>query len=270
MIKINNYTSEEVFNLCKNAPFPGSSKYESSHPIWECRVGINNMSPKEAWQDDSRLQRAVDNLFRIYNECKYGKHIGKYPDFVKKIEKYFEKESTIPIVVLERFTIAKIAPKVTALSKSTMKKILTETGINLSDYPGVYCPMAGFGGIISAIKELGAEVEAYDYNSKFCEYFGWTQRDALAQKIVTDKIIICCPPFGSNYENWNEKSELEQGTDNGYYTFKEWCEKLMEHIEAPNYIFIGPSEKNSEKPGQRCGLFAKKVGVMWYKEYTKL
>lgn len=266
---IQGYDMADILNICLKEDFPGSNKYEANHPIWDCRVGINNLSPKEAWSCRSYLKGAIKNLFKVYNHCVKE---NKYPNFIQKIDKAFKSDKGIARVVLERFTIAKIAPKVTALSKNEMLRILRESGIDLSKYKGVYIPMAGFGGIVEAVKEYALEnkieldIEAYDINKTFCSYYGWVERDVLKTNIETDKIVIACPPFGKEYENWNQKSELEPDT---MYSFKDWCNKIMGHIKAPNYIFIGPTDKNEEKVGKQNGLFAKKVGIKWYPEYTK-
>lgn len=267
---LHDITEEQLLKICLNSEFPGSQKYESDHPIWECRVGTTNMSPKEAWEDENSLKKAIRNLFKVYKWCV---NHDKYHDFITRIDKACEDKSYLLLEqeVLKRFTIAKIAPKVTALHWRTMLRILEEANVDLSQYGGVYAPMAGFGGIIKAIKSYNKEnkidipIEAYDINDRFCEYYGWEKRDVLAQKIKTDKIVIVCPPFGSTYENWNQKSEFEP---EDMYSFKEWCDLIMEYVEAPNYIFIGPSERNSEKTGKQNGLFAKKVGIRWYPEYT--
>ncbi len=262
-------SKEDLLRFGRQYDFPGHAKYPADHPIWKSTVGLNNISPLDAWYDDNYLSKAIDNLIYIYWWCV---DHDKYHDFIKRIDKAFDTIDTEPLNLLRtiqaRFTVAKIAPKVTALKDTTMLNILKESGINLNDYPGVYIPMAGFGGIVKAIKRYNAniDIETYDINTEFCYYYGWTQRDVLAQKIKTDKIVIACPPFGATYENWGQKSEFEPDS---MYSFKEWCDKIIEHVEAPNYIFIGPSETNSEKVGNQNGLFAKKVGIRWYPEYSR-
>lgn len=76
-------------------------------------------------------------------------------------------------VIVNRFTIAKICPKVTALMPSKFLQIIEDSGIDISC--GVYCPMAGFGGIIEGAKRWFKEhsidstdkIEAYDINPNF-------------------------------------------------------------------------------------------------------
>ena len=224
------------------------------------------MTPKAAWKDEKMLVAAINNLFWILNKSV---NIGPvfYPDFAADIEKAF-KEGGVALCrkVLTRFTVAKLAPKVTALRAATFEQIIEQSGIDISR--GVYCPMAGFGGIIEGcirwFEDHGLEpaYEAYDINPNFCNYYGWKQRDALAQVVTTDKIVVACPPFGTKTERW-------EGTpDCMYYDFHDWCKLLKEHIIAPNYIFIGSETYDvvpTYKSGKtRTGLFRKKTSVQYH------
>lgn len=276
---------EEIIQLCneytrKNG-FPGNNKYPSNHPIWDCNIaGIK--SPKEAWNDYNLLSKAVDNLYYITQKSI---NENKYEDFVERIfnafclaqpfdfdySNYEVKTDYLPLCreVLLRFTVAKIAPKVTALQPSMFMRIIEESNIDISN--GIYCPMAGFGGIIEGAKKyykkykINAEIEAYDINKNFCNYFGWKQRDVLKQKIITNKIVVACPPFGDKAERW-------KGTpDNMYYDFHQWCKLIKDYIKSPNYILIGPEIRNQSKYKsgiKPSGLFVKKYGIQWYKEYS--
>lgn len=262
-------TRQQVLDVCKSTPFPGMKKWPADHPIWNCNVA-GYMTPREAWKNEKMLMMAIDNLFWILNKSV---NIGPvfYPEFAADIEKAF-KEGGVALCrkVLTRFTVAKIAPKVTALRAATFEQIIEQSKIDISC--GVYCPMAGFGGIIEGCKRwfekrsLQPVYEAYDINPNFCKYYGWHQRDALAQTIETGKVVVACPPFGTKTERW-------EGTpDDMYYDFHDWCKLLKEHIIAPNYIFIGPETYDvvpTYKSGkQRAGLFRKKIGIQYYPEYS--
>jgi hypothetical protein len=262
------YTQEQILDICLKTKFPGTEKWEADHPIWDCNV-YKKMTPKQAWSDINMLKSAIRNLFKILHKSI---NVGPkfYPKFAASIEKAFNcGDIEICRCVLNRFTVAKIAPKVTALKPDIFEKIIQESGVDISS--GVYCPMAGFGGIIQGAKRwfkkhnLIENIEAYDINDIFCDYYGWSQRDALAQVITTDKIVIACPPFGEKTERWT-------GTpDNMYYDFHEWCKLLKQHIIAPNYIFIGP-EIHNNRPKYETGverplLFRNKIGIKLYKEY---
>lgn len=256
--------------------FPGTEKYPKNHPIWDCHIK-GKKTPKQAWYDWNCMMKAIDNLYYIMHKLIES---GKEQDFVQRVYRAFaniydvdyDKVDTSALAkeILMRFTIAKIAPKVGAIQPSYVTRIIEESGIDLSS--GIYVPMAGFGGIVEASKQwfkkhnIEPNIETYDINPNFCKYFGWTQRDVLAQKIKTEKVVICCPPFS--------KLEMWEGTpDNMYYDFHTWCKLIKEHIDAKNYILIGPEQtdlsKSKYKSGAKTsGLFRKKTGVQWYKEYS--
>ena len=258
--------------------FPGTEKYPKNHPIWDCHVK-NKLSPKQAWYDWKCMMKAIDNLYYIMHKLMAS---GKEQDFVQRVYRAFaniydvdyDKVDTSALAkeILMRFTIAKIAPKCTSMQPSFVEKIIEETKIDISS--GVYVPMAGFGGIVKAVENyydkhnINAEIETYDINKNFCDYFGWIQRDVLAQKIKTDKVVICCPPFGLA-EQW-------EGTpDNMYYDFHTWCKLIKEYIDAKNYIFLGPTKadmsKSKYKSGAKnSGLFVHREGngTRWYREYS--
>lgn len=263
---------EQVMKDCFGKDFPGSEKWDKNNPIWDCYVGKNGISPKEAWKQKKYFRKAVENLYKI---TQYSLINNKYVDFTNNIELGFKKAyvdwdfDLLLKLILIRFTVAKIAPKVTALMPSAFERILNECNIDISS--GIYAPMAGFGGIIKGAKNyykkhnIKAEIEAYDINDNLCEYYGWKKRDVLAQTIKTDKIVFVCPPFGPNTERW-------PGTpDEMYYDFHDWVKLIKKRVLAPNYIFVGPELNNGDryKSGTKpSGLFAKKYGIQWYPEYS--
>ena len=69
--------------------------------------------------------------------------------FLKKRYPYFYNGSYKQLleIVLSRFTIAKIASKVPAISPTEYMKIFDKSGIDLTKYNGLYAHMTGFGGI---------------------------------------------------------------------------------------------------------------------------
>ena len=257
------HTSEDsIVTICAESDFPGTSKWPENHPIWDCFVP-GHSSPRDAWNNRSILVNSVKNLVQVLAnslmENKYHSFVRRHIDALRLIN-----TDTMPIrqLVLNRFTVAKIAPKVTALRATDLLKIIEESGKDLS--AGVYCPMAGFGGIVEGAKKwfktrgLKPDIEAYDINKNFCEWYGWTQRDVLAQTVTTDKTVVVCPPFGKKYEHWKGTPDAMSDID-----FIDWVKLIKEHVKAPDYIFIGP-EPGTKKT--KCGLFAKKVGIALYKE----
>jgi hypothetical protein len=236
--------------LCLNTPFPGTEKWPANHPIWQCYIG-GSVSPFEAWFNPEYIKKAITNLKWVWEK---GLREDKWGDYLARWKRAIDKGGIDAArVVLNRFTVAKIAPKVTALKEGVFKKIIEESGKDISR--GIYCPMAGFGGIVRAAQDLGVEVEAYDINPRLNDWYGWEYRNALAQVVETNKIVAACPPFGLG------TSERWPGTpEEMYYSFEEWCTLLRKHIIAPDYIFIGPERKNKNA----CGLFGKTRGVQYY------
>lgn len=261
-----NYITEKIVDYCLTQELPGNGKWPSNHPIWDCNVG-NKVSPRFAWSDRNYLEKAVKNIFYMLpkDEKFRIRHIKELLNCQMLDNRIVYASQKLLQMIQDRFTIAKIAPKVTAISEYSVKKIIDESGIDISN--GVYLPMAGFGGIYRAVKSYGdIDVEAYDINEKFCHWYGWKQKDMLAQKVITDKVCICCPPFGKKYEHWDgtpdEMSDIN---------FKEWYKLIKKYVIAPEYIIIGPeidktgtgSNKGVDKDGKKqSGLFTKTVGIM--------
>ena len=248
-----------IFDKCFGKKFPGTSKWPSNHPIWDSFLP-GKLSPKAAWNNEKLFKRSIKNMIDTITKSildgKYKTFVNRHINAIINIDK---NDDILPLI-LNRFTIAKIAPKVTALDENDLLKIINEVGLDL--YSGVYCPMAGFGGIVRAAEKwsekhgIEPNIEAYDINQNFCNWYGWTQRDVLAQVIHTDKTVVVCPPFGKKYEHWkgtpDEMSDIE---------FTDWVKLIKEHVIAPNYIFIGP-EIDSGK--NKCGLFKRKIGIALY------
>ena len=261
-----NYITEKIVDYCLTQDLPGNGKWPSNHPIWDCNVG-NKVSPRFAWSNRNYLEKAVKNIFYMLpkDEKFRIRHIKELLNCQMLDNRIVYASQKLLQMIQDRFTIAKIAPKVTAISEYSVKKIIDESGIDISN--GVYLPMAGFGGIYRAVKSYGdIDVETYDINEKFCHWYGWKQRDMLAQKVVTDKVCICCPPFGKKYEHWDGTPDEMSDID-----FKEWYKLIKKYVIAPEYIIIGPeidktgtgSNKGVDKDGKKqSGLFTKTVGIM--------
>ena len=261
-----NYITEKIVDYCLTQELPGNGKWPANHPIWDCNVG-SKVSPRFAWSDRNYLEKAVKNIFYMLpkDEKFRIRHIKELLNCQILDNRIVYASQKLLQMIQDRFTIAKIAPKVTAISEYSVKKIIDESGIDISN--GVYLPMAGFGGIYRAVKSYGdIDVETYDINEKFCHWYGWKQRDMLTQKVVTDKVCICCPPFGKKYEHWDGTPDEMSDID-----FKEWYKLIKKYVIAPEYIIIGPeidktgtgSNKGVDKDGKKqSGLFTKTVGIM--------
>lgn len=282
MEKFEGITKEELLKECLNSEFPGDTKWLADNPIWKSYVPPFK-SPYDAWKDEKYLKKAIDNLYWILDKSIKE---NKYESFVKehiKAVKDFKVGDKLRLLqlVLRRFTVCKIAPKVTALRATDMLKIIDESKIDLS--VGVYCPMAGFGGIVEASKKWFKErkldsankIESYDINKSFVDYYKFDGvRDIFERVIETDKICIVCPPFGKSFEHWDGTPE-----EMGDITFLEWYDIIKRQVKSKEYIIIGPeidktgtgSNKGLDSNGKkRNGLFTKTVGIQrWTDDLVK-
>ena len=296
-IKPNYIVSEEqLIEWCLNNPFPGNNKWTANHPIWKCFVP-GQPSPYDAWYDVSCIKKAVKNMLKTIDRCIIEnkedsfvkRHINALNSCVVENNTIVSSDKRLLELVLARFTVAKIASKVTAISPSDCAEIFDESGVDLSKYNGIYVPMAGFGGIVEGYKrwvknndsincdDKISNIEAYDINKSFCDWYGWKQRDMLESIVETDKVCIVCPPFGKNYEHWVDSSEdgiSQDVIDNmADITFIEWYGLIKKHVKAPAYIIIGPELSSNGRDVSKCGnLFKKRVGIqLWTDElYERL
>ena len=284
-------TEDQLVEYCLKNEFPGNSKWTANHPIWKCYVP-GQQSPYNAWNDEKCITKAVKNMFKTLDKCicenkDYSfvkRHLDAINSCVIENNKIISSDNRLLELVLARFTVAKIASKVTAISPTDCMKIFDESGIDLSKYNGIYAPMAGFGGIVEGytrwIKKNDSGdymskisgIEAYDINKSFCDWYGWQQRDMLESIIETDKVCIVCPPFGKNYEHWIDSAEdgISQDVidDMADITFIEWYALIKKHVKAPAYIIIGPELSSNGRNTKKCGnLFKKRVGIqLWTDE----
>lgn len=278
------YTQQDILDICKNEPFPGSSTYPPDSPIWTGYSG-NCKTPFEAWKDevclvkavrnwtymiifneimlhfnpDNRTQEKLDSLYTAYNN-RWGKALLEHDN------------NMIAQYVLNRFTVAKIAPRVTALSANKVMKIMDEAvEAGLSFEKGIYSAMSGFNGIPTGAREwlkkhnINAEVETYDVNPRFCKYYGYIQRDVTAQIVKTDKVVVCCPPYGPNDEKWSDTPDTNAAGLSTYMGFHQWCATISRFVQSTaGYVFIGPTKESKNS----CGLFSKKASNdNFYPEY---
>lgn len=265
-------TDDEVVRICMESEFPGTLTWPADHPIWDCNVR-GRISPREAWGRPSYIQKAVANMFSMINREVYG--VRRDTKFIDSHRSAFEKciagdRSELLLKVLNRFTIARIAPKVTALHERLFLKIVDESGFDISN--GIYCPMAGFGGIVRGARKWmrdrgidpSGKVYAADINPSLCRRYGWLNKDVLSEVVETDRIVVACPPF-SDTEQW-------PGTPSeSYIGFHEWARLVREHVRAPGYILIGPSERyvrEKDRNGRTLSpMFAHREQARYYPEY---
>lgn len=255
---------EQLLDICMKSDFPGTAKWPKDHFIWSCSV-CGKMSPLEGWKNERIVSSAISNMFRALDRAV---STGKEQDFVVLHEAAFRSASEgrfddILRRVLNRLTIAKIAPKVTAIQPGLVLSEIERTGIDLSG--GVYCPMAGFGGLVEGSRrwmiKMGicpeGKIYAADINENLCLRYGWEKKDVLSDVVRTDRIVVACPPFDDR-EKW-------PGTpDDMYKTFEEWVRLIKRHVKAPGYAFFGPVTKTD---GKRPQIYARNMQARLYDEY---
>lgn len=256
---------DDVVNICSSLEFPGTKKFNKDHFVWRCNVK-GRKPPIEAWKDIDCISAAVRNLFK---SLQHAIAKGTENEFIVTHEGAFMMAAEGDVVtlaqkVLSRFTIARIAPKVTTLPSSLFINDAKASGIDMSS--GVYCPMAGFGGIVRGAKELLEDIGVYergkiyaaDINPYLCRQYGWENKDVLSDFVETDKVVVACPPF--------EDKEIWPGTpDSMYRPFEEWTYLIREHVKAPRYIFFGPvTEIDRSMPN----LFSRNKQARYYPEFS--
>ena len=186
-------------------------------------------NPWEGYNDPLLKFAAEENL------AKYITWPGMFEKFVKKGPNK---------MLYERFTIAKIAPKVTVGHKNEAKRSLLEAISKWGRPEGVYNPCAGFGGWSIAAKELGLLYEGYDINPDLVRLFGWGHRDLLTMDPIETKYIVWSSPPVYDKETW--------GQDITSMSETEWYELIRKKVIAPHYVFVNGSDS---KTG---GLFGNK------------
>ncbi|MDR2436603.1 MAG: hypothetical protein LBD17_00810 [Endomicrobium sp.] len=208
----------------------------------KCWVG-KNKSPWEAWTNYDLRFRAEEN---------FAKQLGFGGNLLKKT---LSGRYSINNLILERFTIAKIAPRVTSMSKSEAKKWLLASGFDLSK--GVYDPCGGFNGRKEACIELGIKYESYDVNPDLIRLVGHSYRDLITMDpVTTDKIVFTSPP-------WNDK-ECWPGSNGSITEIHEkewWYELIQRKVRAPHYILVNGAENES---GRLSGLFGQRNKKVLY------
>ena len=215
-------------------PFPTFDELENYR--LSCWVS-NHKSPKEAWYDYNLRFKAEENL---------AQQLGSGG---KLLNRLLNNKKEISNLILERFTIAKIAPRVTSMSKIEAKKWLLESKLDLSK--GIYDPCGGFGGRKKACEELGIKYEGYDVNENLIKLVGHSYQDLITMEpIITDKIVFTSPP-------WLDK-ECWPGSNGSITEIHEkewWYDLIQQKIKAPHYILVNGSKNNIKRNN---GLFGKR------------
>lgn len=224
----------------------------------------NNLSPKDAWTNETLRFKAEENLAK---QLGFGGQL---------FAKFLRRTYTMNELILERYTIAKISPRVTTMSPIEAKTILINSGFDLSK--GIYDPCGGFSGRKLACQQLGIPYESYDVNSTLIKIVGHTFRDLVAMEPVeTDKLVFTSPPW-KDREVWpNENPNVNQGgggvnSENSVSKPKlYWYVLIARKVKSSvGYVLVNGADNKSQANLKRGteGLFGQrsKSITLWTRE----
>jgi hypothetical protein len=214
------------------ANFPDYGELENFRN--KCFIG-NKKSPYDAWYDPILRFKAEENL---------AQQIGFGGLCLKKV---LQNRYRIIDEIIERFTIAKIAPRVTSMSASQCQSLFKDY-IPLLQQNGIYDPCGGFGGRKEFAQRNNIEYESYDVNPELIRLVGHHFQDLITMNTIkTSKIVLTSPP-------WNDK-EVWPGSNGSITEIHEkewWYNLIMTKIKASGYIFVNGTDNNHQ------GLFGKR------------
>lgn len=214
----NSYYCKDFVKLFKvNSPFP----YEDS-PIWHCHKK-GKLSPWDAWNNMELRQKAIENRLL------WGP-FGKNEKDNWKDGQFKPKHSRIePSDIVQAFSIAGIAPKVSVLRESRVwLPEGTKTVVN---------PFSGFGAVIKYCKKNNIDVKGYDIQNICGE-------DIIIQDLTDNNFedktnydcLFCCPPY-SDKEEWTVEMPKIMNCD-------EWIDLCLKKFpNCKKYIFIVDESK---------------------------
>lgn len=181
------------------------------------------LSPFQAWQDKNLVKKSALNRLKYVESC-------------------------TPRDILQGFSIAQIAPKV-----SVFKPKLAQDLINtyLSQYDNIYDPFSGFSGRMLGSYRCEKNYYGFDINEKHIQesdeikkYLGIQNASLEVEDILTcspknilpNSCVLTCPPYGDK-ENWGENTEIK--------TCDEWIEIILQKYSGcEKYLFVvGQTER---------------------------
>ena len=212
-----NYFCPDFVNLFKvNLEFP----YDK--PMYHCHKK-GKKSPYDAWFDMSLRQKAIENRLLWGPFGKNEKSNWTDGIFVPKHDRI------MPTDIVQAFSIAGIAPKVSVLRESRIwLPEGTKTVVN---------PFSGFGAVIKYCKKNNIDVKGYDIQNICGE-------DITIQDLTDDNFedknnydcLFCCPPY-SDKEEWTVEMPKIMDCD-------EWIDLCLKKFpNCKRYIFIVDESK---------------------------
>ena len=179
--------------------------------IWHAHKH-NFLSPYDAWQDDSLLNKCIDNRI-IYK--------GSNLD---------------PSKVLYGFSAAKIAPKVSVFNPYLAKYLISKY---LNRYDTIFDPCSGYSGRLLGAVSLNKHYVGQDINkitvketNDLIEYFNLDATVSCVDSLKTKGDYDClftCPPY-RHKELW--------GQDDYNMSCDEWITNLIQQYTCKDYLFV--------------------------------
>ena len=179
--------------------------------IWHAHKH-NFLSPYDAWQDDSLLNKCIDNRI-IYK--------GSNLD---------------PSKVLYGFSAAKIAPKVSVFNPYLAKYLISKY---LNRYDTIFDPCSGYSGRLLGTVSLNKHYVGQDINkitveetNNLIEYFNLDATVSCVDSLKTTGEYDClftCSPY-RHKELW--------GQDDYNMSCDEWITNLIQQYTCKDYLFV--------------------------------
>lgn len=174
------------------------------------------LSPLQAWEDKSLVQRSALNRLKYVHSCT-------------------SKD------IIQGFSVARIAPKISIFKPSTAENLCRKY---LKDYTEVFDPFSGFSGRLLGVTNCKKQYIGQDIHPKHVaesnEIIQYKKLQDLATVIVQDiltdepkefECLLTCPPYGGK-EHWNENNdEIEKSCD-------EWIDICLEKYKCKRYLFV--------------------------------
>ena len=239
-----NYDSE-IFQWCRNIGFPyptyserrmnsdwnklcsyDISKYNPyckfgmsivsnfHHSIYDCKVD-NNVSPREAWNDDSMLKQCIANRLIYQNDVD-------------------------PSKVLAGFNISKIAPKVSVFNPVTARYLLAKYA---HDCRLVVDPFSGFSGRLLGAASLNKQYIGHDVrndavneSNQIIQFLNLRDVTVTAEDLRLADVheyqhacLFTCPPYGHKEIYFDDQLNL---------SCDEWIQLCLDRYNCSRYLFV--------------------------------
>ena len=173
------------------------------------------LSPLQAWQDKELIKKSALNRLQYVHNCK-------------------------PKSVLQGFSVALIAPKVSVFKPKTAEYLIKKY---LNDFDEIFDPFSGFSGRMIGTMNCNKKYTGQDINEKhvtesneIIQYKNYQNCTVVQQDILTDieqthECLFTCPPYGGK-EHWNENNdEVEKTCD-------EWIDTCLKKYKCKRYLFV--------------------------------